>query len=579
MEKTSGFKTILFRILLMAGVIGIFILIIITEVKNNATVDYYTRRYNTEENAETFKASPLGELAERLFQDWDFHEKEFRKTTGFIEAPPTTLQTPFLAVRVNGSGQWQVIGGSSKDFSCDGIRTLVVCFTYKNGASYRSELNKSGPTSSGSSEGANIVLLDVNSGYYQLSESKPKALPKKAKSTPHYTKSDKTLIKTAAHALVLPFRLSKDGRITGGKLSGKDYLFPNSVTSIEKLRIKNVSALSLPESITSIREGVIPTNITLTVVPGSYGENFARENGYMYRKAGGDGTLFRFLAGCECGIEEYGNNVRVFPDKADGEWVEKHLYFSNNTTLSDGFRHKANKIVMEPGSTAEAYALEHGCRYRYWEDPEDVVRVRRDGADWFMTKMYAVAPDTAVPDEELEEFLNKGVDALIVNENSPFKEACTESELPFWEGTPDSAVRTVQTEWGAFTVMYSFTEEKPLCVTVPAGYDKKFSYSGMVKDIRKDFSVDLNHSYDIPLLRVSEGSPAAEALPDILDMVYIIEDSGTLCVTRKYSRKSLPVTDELLAGVKNVRVYSQYNYPDLMKKLKMLGIPFSVTDH
>ena len=271
----------------------------------------HTRGYDTPENLAAFEASGLYELAKgyaeyRQSSDYDISravsvtDEQGNLPRYYIDpyAPSTTPVGPFLAVAVREDDDrnpvWHVCGGSAEEMNLADVRTLAVCVITERRAQYEGDKH----VYTGIAEDATILYIDARTGAC-LTEGRLDGGKLPSRSTggvPHYTLDDAKLVSQVVKDMTTPFALTDEGEITGGKLAdmGNGYRFPDSVKKITKLSIGDgVFQLVLPASIEAIADGVIPRSVrrrgnaddpmVLTVEPGTYGEAFAREGGYLYR--------------------------------------------------------------------------------------------------------------------------------------------------------------------------------------------------------------------------------------------------------------------------------------------------------
>lgn len=504
--------------LLLAAVIVIRVIDIIK--KDNA-LHYTSKGYGTEENLAAFMDSPLGDIAKQI-RNMREPYRPLELTAPDVPfiyqlSEKTTMPRPFLVVRVDQEGNWQVAGGSEEKFSPDGIRTLAVCLTYERYQSYV----RSGNRFTGSSEGAHIVLYDLNRHTYRELESAPKEFPKSADTTPHYTKANSTLTRDVAEALTPPFTLSGTGEITAGALNGREYdgyLFPENVTAITFLTVSNeVESLSLPESIVSIKTGVLPDRLLLIVVPGSYGEAFACENGFRYRYPGDAANTQRF----RFGDSEWTLMPRyMLPPEGvsiDGELVKRiRSYLSRNS-------YRQYPLVPKDSAAAAAFA-EAGLLF--WTGTPENAQI---------TVKTETAPVLISFDLTNDRILEARLPADYM------QQICFEADPPTFNDITFQNELTVLRNW------------------FPKA-ENWYRYRARL----------------MPLYRVHEGSPAAKALANTKDESFFIEETGVLYITERYKRSKFDtlLPDELLADVKAVCFADESDYPNQAAALRARGIPF-----
>ncbi len=411
----------------------------------------HTKGYDTPENLRLFQESPLFTLAQGFYNsaskypaavygEDDMNDPYFFTRRSMAVSP----MPPYLAVSVrmddNKQPVWKVIGGSAEKMDLENVRTVAVCIVTKRTAEYkRTGYSDSPNTFRGSTEDARILYLDTAAGKYVTeTELKGKALPDRTSGTPHYTLSDSELVNQVMQDLTLPYTLTADGEITGGKLN-KNYEFPPDVKKITKLELDpNVTALTLPASLTEIAEGVLPRSVSersrshavvLTVERDSYGERFAREGGYIYRYPEKD-TEYLWISGCECIYKSEGWNYPLQPDGEFAVFMPKHM------------------LVLDKGSQAEEYARAHQYLYSYSDDDEKHFCV--NGLDWVDADddlRYIVVPDGFSADARLISWL-KSKSHLLVSPGSLAEKTCRDAGLNCWVGDESRAERTWQSEDG-----------------------------------------------------------------------------------------------------------------------------------
>ncbi len=503
------------RILLLC----ILVSVLLCSGCSSSRVGGYTSHYNTSENLTLFQESTLFSLAQELVQNRNRHS---------VSGQPTTPATPFLAVSVRkdkeGKQVWGVCGGSAEKMDLSGVQTLVVCIISERTAQYRGSFG----TTTGTTEDAGLYYLDVATGsLLKRTSIQGKDLPQYAKSTPHYTLSDSSLVSRIRKELAPPYTLTQDGEITGGTL-GSDlngYRFPDNVKKITKLGFDSgVSSLWLPASVEEIAPGVIPRQagnsrnsgsqkaFVLTVLPGTWGETFARENGYIYQRPDDSGKYI-WAAGCECTLLKV--NASRFPAAADGPLAE---------ATQNGY-----VLMTEEGSAAAEYAMAHQHLYSY--HGQDEVRFCINGREWIWMKIdkskcIVRVPEGGASEPDLIAWAKKRADGVLVSPGSAEEAACRAEGMDCWVGDMDMAECTWTAKSGLeWQAVYSFRDKQLLAVHIPSGYEqtgKALYMKNLCKDMGFSWEQEMH-----PLMYVQPDSWAAEKIP-----VRIEEGSDVLWMRR-----------------------------------------------
>ena len=404
---------------------------------SSPSVRGYTDRYDTAANLSLFKESALYPMAEGFYQNRNRSNSPVRleeeKADPYYftaERPYTTPLEPFLAVSVrrgeDGQPDWHVVGGSGKSPEFSGVRTLAVCIVTEHTADYKETGYGASRRFEGTTESARILYLDARTAsYIQETEIAGKPLPKRTSGVPHYTLSNSDLVSRIRKDLTLPFTLSPDGEITGGKLDSdrNGYLIPDGVKKIAKLEMDpDINRLALPASVEEIAPGVLPRMVqskmrnfgepealVLTVVSGSRAETFAREGGYAYKRPDGD-AKYIWMAGCESVLLDQ-NQIykKLFPNTPDGDFEE---------LMKSGYL-----LSVEEGSPAEEYARAHQYPYSYGDKWERHCWI--GGLEWKRsgTDRILIVPAEAVFDEDLLAWIKKQKSEIVVAPGSSAEEA------------------------------------------------------------------------------------------------------------------------------------------------------------
>lgn len=487
-------------------------------------VDGYTGGYNTEENLALFRRSNLYALAEgwraaaahRTTVVSDVGGTDY--TFAWHRPVPTTPEGPFLAVSVRkdetsgsaaGDMKWQVLGGTAKQMDLSGVKTLAVCIISTRYKTYQEVGGSSARAYSGSAEDAEILYIDVASrDLVGLSERKGKSLPSGYTSNvPHYTLSTDDLVSQIRSDLSTPFTLSEDGEITGGTLSREldGYLFPASVKKITKLEIKEgIETLSIPASVEEIAADIIPRDaVKLTVLPGTYGETFARENGFLFRypdDSRDSSAPWRIcVAGCSCTVDKATLPSILHPDGPFADMMKSRI------------------LTVEEGSAAEAYAREH--RYLYRRLGETEKRFCIDGSDWILGKDIVFIPDGVTAEDEVLSWIGKKNYTVIAAPGSSAETACREAGLVCWSGDYDLAERTFSDDHGLeWTVIYSFSSNHIRAVHIPAEYEGSGdTASRRFSSLFRTVGLGSASQAELPLCYVQHGSWASDHMSGWLE--------------------------------------------------------------
>ncbi len=459
---------------------------------------------------------------------------------------PTTPEGPFLAVSVRkdqtsgaaaGSLEWKVLGGTAKQMDLSGFKTLAVCIISTRYKTYEEVGSSHARTYSGSTEDAEILYIDVASrDLVGLSERKGENLPSGyIGNVPHYTLSADDLVSQVRSDLSTPFTLSEDGEITGGSLNHEleGYLFPASVKKITKLEIKEgIETLSIPASVEEIASDVIPRDtVKLIVLPDTYGETFARENGFLFRytdDSSDSRAPWRIcVAGCGCTVENAALPSILHPDGPFNSLLQSRI------------------LTVDESSAAEACAREH--QYLYRRTGETEKRFCIGGNDWVLGKDIVFVPDGVTAEDEAFSWVREKNYTVITAPGSSAETACRQAGLICWSGNYDLAERTFTDNDGLeWTVVYSFSANYIRAVHIPAEYEgsgdtasRRFSSLFGAVGLR---SASQN---ELPLCYVQPGSWASEHMSGWL------EEGSTVLhrpVREQYTDYTLERVTEIVDG-------------------------------
>ncbi len=509
-----------------------------------------TGGYNTKENLALFRESSLYPLAEGWRAAADGRRSPVSTTDGseaeaFTWHTPvaTTPAEPFLAVSVrtgttSGAGaeepEWTVIGGTAKQMDLPGVRTLAVCVITTRHKTYQ-EVGSS-RIFTGSAEDADILYIDVASrDIVGRTEIRGRDLPAGyVGSVPHYTQSADDLVRQVRSDLTVPFMLSESGEITGGTLDGRrdGYLFPATVKKITKLEIRGeIETLTIPASVEEIAADAFPRDtVKLYVQPGTGGESFARENGFLFRYPD-DGKTTKApwricVAGCDCTAEDATPPPALQPDGPLAGIMQRRI------------------LVVEEGSAAQAYAREHQLLYRFEGGTE--MRFCIGGQDWIIGRGIAFVPDNVTAEDEMLAWIKKKNYPVITTRGSAAEAACRQAGLVCWYGDYDLAERTFTDEGGlAWTVVFSFRANAVRAVHIPAGYRQEGRVAHPLDSLLRDIGMKDASRDEMPLCYVQPGSWAAEHIPGRLEEGSTVLHSP---VKEQYTEYALDRVTEVVDG-------------------------------
>ncbi len=533
-----------------AGLAGLALLcLFLCAACSSSSVQIYTDHYDTAENLARFRESELFAMAEGFRVSAQttspaIHGRDPAADRYVISRPEhcTTPAEPFLAVmyrqNVDRQAEWSVFAGSEKEMDLTRVRTLVLCIVTESSATYQEVGSGAGRTYTGTTEHGRILYLDAKSGtFIQESEIKGRELPQHTSDPPHYKLSRSEFTDRIRMTLTLPFTLSEDGEITGGKLGENlnTYLFPDSVRKISKLELDpEISSLGLPASIEEIAPGIIPHQnqtkgrnygrpeaIVLTVIPGTYGERFAREGGYVYKRPG-DSQQYLWIAGCECTFDYNYRYAEFFPNTPDGDLAD---------LMGSGYL-----LFVEEGSPAAAYAQAHQYLYSYSDKWER--RCCIDGVEWILYSSGSSVlslPDGITADEDTLARIKKTKPSALICANPAVRDALAESGVEYWTGSVEAAEREWTDGQGlAWRIAYSFRDQKLLAVHIPRDYVQDRSALSVRELCRYIGFNEGSH----PLCYVQPGSWAAEHTgtwigegTDVLHMSYDGRDSNAFYIS------------------------------------------------
>jgi len=472
----------------------------------------YTKGYNTPENMQLFIKSPLYVITYNIYTDKSRYLSP-------VDIMPTTPMEPFLAITVrdqDGKKVWSVCGGTSETIDLENVKTVALCVVSERTSQYKG----SNGVTVGSAEDVSIYYIDAVTGEcIHRSGKTGNNLPQYSKNTPHYTLSDDDIVSQIRKDLVPPYTLSPEGEITGGKLDNSlnYYRFPDNVKKITKLEIGDkIDNLRLPASIVEIAPDAIPRlvkqnkagnaeDMVLTVLPDTYGESFARENGYVYQyKTSQERSSwvpqYVWVNGCECTFSRNGGSgCPVEPDGSFADWV------------------KAGRILyVEKGSPAEKYAQDHQYVYSYLDTTNQMsdyeIRFCIGGQEW-VRKRYNVMPSNTyicVPaggtaDPKLMAWVKKNAEHVIVAPGSADEENCRAAGLDCMLGDITAAEVTGTDENGTiWQSVFSMEDMRVLAIHVPASYQQNQEELNREK-LCRDAGVHYNQ-WDRPLYFVQPGS-------------------------------------------------------------------------
>jgi len=276
----------------------------------------------------------------------------------------------------NNSEHWSIISCSESSLSesvLSEIDILAVVRSAQTSAQYKSS---SGQTT-GTSEYAYVYYYDAKTGDCYGSEMiSAGALPNAASFTPHYTISNKEMcdvIKKRLSSRIDPDYDTDSFTVSGTVLqavnieNARIVALPEYITEVSTaagndfLQIKGLSEIEFPEDTDKIDLSDLQADVALGVYAGSYAEQYAIENGYVYYHLG---TLDGFLPE---GVYEY--------DKVSysrGSYDYLHIP-SSVTYIRDGVFSTNNAVfVVHEDSYAEQAAKESEHVYCYEGQTEQV---------------------------------------------------------------------------------------------------------------------------------------------------------------------------------------------------------------
>ncbi len=415
-----------------------------------------------------------------------------------------------------------------------GVRTLAVCVITTRHKTYQ-EVGSS-RIFTGSAEDADILYIDVASrDIVGRTEIRGRDLPAGyVGSVPHYTQSADDLVRQVRSDLTVPFMLSESGEITGGTLDGRrdGYLFPATVKKITKLEIRGeIETLTIPASVEEIAADAFPRDtVKLYVQPGTGGESFARENGFLFRYPD-DGKTTKApwricVAGCDCTAEDATPPPALQPDGPLAGIMQRRI------------------LVVEEGSAAQAYAREHQLLYRFEGGTE--MRFCIGGQDWIIGRGIAFVPDNVTAEDEMLAWIKKKNYPVITTRGSAAEAACRQAGLVCWYGDYDLAERTFTDEGGlAWTVVFSFRANAVRAVHIPAGYRQEGRVAHPLDSLLRDIGMKDASRDEMPLCYVQPGSWAAEHIPGRLEEGSTVLHSP---VKEQYTEYALDRVTEVVDG-------------------------------
>lgn len=338
---------------------------------------------------------------------------------------PKHIEGSWLAVQPyydeNNDIHWSIIGSSESSLDenvLSEMDILVVINSAQSSAQYRSTAGK---VSTGTSEYAYLCYYDAHTGdCYGEEMLSAGVLPDKTSSTPHYTISDRKIRETiekriSSHidpdydtdAFVIDETVLREMNVEHQIIVA----IPQYVTEVSAeagddfKRKKNLSAIELPESIEIINLPDMHEKVILGIYEGSYAEQYAIENGYLYYRIG---TLDAYLPE---GVYEY-DKVHY----AGGRYGYLHIPRSV-TYIRDGvFSTNTAVFVVYEGSYAEQAAIESKHIYCY-EGQQEQIDVP-EGANFFIPQEVVAAtsiihlPGNVYIKDQMDGYLTDNADHL-----------------------------------------------------------------------------------------------------------------------------------------------------------------------
>ena len=287
----------------------------------------------------------------------------------------------------NNDIHWSIIGSSESSLDenvLSEMDILVVINSAQSSAQYRST---EGKVSTGTSEYANLCYYDAHTGdRYGEEMLSAGALPSKTTSTPNYTISDRKIRETIEKRLRshIDPDYDTDAFVTDDTVLQEvnvEYeiivAIPNYIKEVSAeagddfKRKKNLSAIELPENIETINLPDMHKKVTLGVYEGSYAEQYAIENGYVYYRIG---TLDAYLPE---GVYEY-DKVHYANDRYGYLHIPSSVTYIRNGVFSTN----SAVFVVYEGSYAEQVAIEGKHIYCY-EGQQECIHVP-EGAGFFI---------------------------------------------------------------------------------------------------------------------------------------------------------------------------------------------------
>jgi hypothetical protein len=316
----------------------------------------------------------------------------------------------------NNDKRWSIVGcseGSLDENTLSALDILVVINSAQHSAEYR---GSGGKISIGTSEYAYIEYYDASTGdCYGKEMIHAGKLPDKTTSLPNYTISANKIRETIEKRFLSridpdynTWTFEMDGTVLLD-VSALDYsgiTIPEYITEIsaeagESLQwMDKLTSIKLPENIEIISMPDMHEKVTLGVYEGSYAEQYAIENGYVYYHIG---TLDGYLPE---GVYEY-DKVN-YPDVGYG-----YLHIPSSVTyIRDGVFTTNNAVfVVQEGSYAEQAAIESGHIYCY-EGQQDCVYLP-EGAYLFipqevveLTSVLHLPGDAGISDQ-MDDYLSE----------------------------------------------------------------------------------------------------------------------------------------------------------------------------
>jgi predicted small secreted protein len=256
------------------------------------------------------------------------------------------------------------------------LDNLIINSTAQSSAQYKST---SGKVSTGTGEYASIYYYDAHTGdCYGDERLSAGAFPKSTSGTPHYTISDRKIreaIEKRLNSRIDPDYATDafvmDGTVllnvstpNHSSVTVPEYIMEISVDAGDSFRkLKDLSSLSLPNNIEIINLPNLQAKVTFGVYKGSYAEQYAIENGYVYFHIG---TLDGYLPE---GVYEY-DKVHY----SSGYYGYLHIPGSVSYIRDGLFSTNNAMFVVNEGAYAEQMAIESQHIYCY-EGQQDCVFV------------------------------------------------------------------------------------------------------------------------------------------------------------------------------------------------------------